>query len=644
MVALLALGLALVVATLSWRLPGIVDAERALFGLRYSLFIERARQDDRIVQIAYTDETLRTTGKRSPLDRQILAKTLAAIDDAGAKAIGIDILIDTPQAEDAELQAALHRMKTPVVLAGVEVPETDLLSAEQAAYARKFAALADNKNVRLGNAKLQTDTDGVLRRWPLMKQGEMPLMSLALADAVGKFRSYSGPLRYRASSSSDQPLFASFPIDLFTDDVLMKNDETRQLFFEQLRGRYVLIGANLIDVDQFDMPFGDPGSDRSFTSGLDVQSHMLAQVLDDLRYDPVPAWVPIAFSAMVIPLGLVTGLFYRRTTIWSSAVIAELAMLIAVPFGFQAAVPYPTYGFPAFGLLLAWFFVFGLMLVLRRSIVWEQGKVAQLALTRYLPPDIAQEILNSPSKDYLSGDRRMIFTLFTDLEGFTSLCQRLDPAIVAALLNDYLERLSRVVIDAGGTIDKYVGDALVAIWGAPLSKEDDGMRAYQAALKLYAEGEAFRADDRWSAHDIGRTRVGLHYGEAIVGNFGGKDRVHYTALGDTINVAARLEGANKELATKILVSGDVVKRVDGVQCRPMGSIVLRGRDAPIIVFEPAEHMTGEELQSFSDLYRRSLAGDPAAWAEMQALSARNSDDAALALFVKRMAAETRFSL
>jgi hypothetical protein len=119
--------------------------------------------------------------------------------------------------------------------------------------------------------------------------------------------------------------------------------------------------------------------------------------------------------------------------------------------------------------------------------------------------------------------------------------------MIARLLNEYLDKLSAVVLEHGGTLDKFVGDAVVAFWGAPIAYADDGARAVKAAIAMYRAGEEFRRNAPPGVPPIGRTRVGVHFGEAIVGNFGGDGRIQYTALGDAMNTAARLEGANKPL-------------------------------------------------------------------------------------------------
>ena len=136
-------------------------------------------------------------------------------------------------------------------------------------------------------------------------------------------------------------------------------------------------------------------------------------------------------------------------------------------------------------------------------------------------------------------------------------------------------------VDHGGVIDKFVGDAVVAFWGAPIARPDDGARAAKCGYAIWQAGEKFRNSIEPGLPPVGKTRVGLHFGEAVVGNFGGDNRIQYTALGDSMNTAARLEAANKALDSGVMASREFVERSGLDFWRPMGRVLLRGRDAPL---------------------------------------------------------------
>ena len=270
-----------------------------------------------------------------------------------------------------------------------------------------------------------------------------------------------------------------------------------------------------------------------------------------------------------------------------------------------------------------------------RAVGSEQRRFAQSALGKYLPRDIAAQILRDPEGLSLKGEKRELFIVFTDLEGFTKLSHALDPQTVATLLNRYLETLSNVVLAHGGTIDKFVGDAVVAFWGAPIPRSDDGERAVKAAMAMHAAGEVFRRNVPDGIPAIGRTRVGLHHGDAIVGNFGGEGRIQYTALGDAMNTASRLESANKQLGTSILISTDAAER-SGMDCfRALGTVEVRGRATPVGIVEPST-ADPTELQDFARQVHAASRGDADALQNLTETAALHPNDAALRNLVYRL--------
>jgi adenylate cyclase len=207
------------------------------------------------------------------------------------------------------------------------------------------------------------------------------------------------------------------------------------------------------------------------------------------------------------------------------------------------------------------------------------------------------------------------------------------------LLNRYLDALSQVVLEHGGVIDKFVGDAVVAFWGAPLARPGDGERAARAGYAIWQAGEAFRREV--AAMDaglpaIGKTRVGLHYGEAVIGNFGGATRIQYTALGDSMNTAARLESANKQLKSSVMASREFAEASGLDWWRPMGRVLLRGRASPVDLFEPAPDFPAADRAALAEALALVETDRAAAIAAASAVAAGHRHDLALQNLVKRL--------
>jgi adenylate cyclase len=263
---------------------------------------------------------------------------------------------------------------------------------------------------------------------------------------------------------------------------------------------------------------------------------------------------------------------------------------------------------------------------------------AHASLSRYFSPNLAERLAGDPSGLELGGVRREVASLFTDIAGFTSLVESLDPGQLADILNDYLCAMTDVVFAHEGTVAKIVGDAVHVLFGAPGDQPDHAARAVACALALDEAAEAFRA--RWHERGIGvgATRIGVHAGPAIVGNFGGNRFFDYTAYGDTINTAARLESANKCFGTRICVSAGVVMRTEQFRGRPVGDLVLRGKQEALRAFEPLTEAAYDEatLERYRDAFAKLEAGEVAAMPAFAALVGTRPDDALAGFHLRRL--------
>ncbi len=641
-VTLLLLAGALYVARYSWGLPLAGDAERALYDLRFVQAAPRAGQDSRITMVTYTDETLLNLQKRSPLDRRTLAQALRALDAMGPKAIGIDILFDQPQTEDEELIAALRDMRTPTYVAFATVQSNpEQMQFQQEEYLRSFIAQVTTGKVKPSSIRIDSDlADGVMRRWPERQSDLPPLLANAMAPERRGMAAYIGAIDYRIPESDQISVFTEIPIDAFStagDATLPPEAREALLAAPELRGaiegRYVLIGGNIQSLDEFETPMtrqtGLP------MKGLEVHAHMLRQLLDGHAPAGLPSGLLWLAALAVVIAGAVTGVLELRSIALIVGLVLQLGIIAALPFFLQEQ-DVGTISLPAAGWGAGWLLAFIGAGLAARAVGSEQRKFAHSALGKYLPADVANEIMRDPDRLNLSGEKKEIYALFTDLEGFTKLSHAIEPEQLSTLLNHYLDVMSDTVLEHGGTIDKFVGDAVVAFWGAPIARPDDAERAARAAVAMFEAGEAFRRDADPSLPPIGVTRVGLHKGEAVVGNFGGDRRIQYTALGDGMNTAARLESANKSLKTTILVSAEAKADAPLDHYRPMGRIVLSGRATPIEVWEPMPRMDAELLTQLRSLWERFDGGDEGALGEIERVAAEHPDDDALHNLVYRL--------
>jgi adenylate cyclase len=213
-------------------------------------------------------------------------------------------------------------------------------------------------------------------------------------------------------------------------------------------------------------------------------------------------------------------------------------------------------------------------------------RVVLKALSQYVSPAVAEQIAKDPSRLALGGERREMTVMFTDIQGFTNLTETMDVESLGNMLNFYLDEMSSVVLDHDGTLDKYIGDAIMSFWNAPVDQDDHAVRAARAALGMKRREEMIRPQLAKMGATGMLTRLGLNSGPMAVGNMGSTRKFNYTVLGDSVNLASRLEGANKFYGTQILMAETTAKRLNGrFAMRQIDVLRVKGKQQPMAVYE-----------------------------------------------------------
>jgi len=267
-----------------------------------------------------------------------------------------------------------------------------------------------------------------------------------------------------------------------------------------------------------------------------------------------------------------------------------------------------------------------------------EAERAHASLSRYFSPQVAKRLASNGSGDDMAVQWREVGTIFTDIQGFTTLVESAAPDVLGTLLNEYVEGMTDVVFAHEGTVAKVIGDAIHVLFNAPGEQPDYATRAVACAHDLDSWAQEFR--QRWKAKGVnfGITRIGVHAGPALVGNFGGSHYFDYTAHGDTINTAARLETANKHLGTRICVSESIAKAARNFRGRPVGDIVLRGRSEPLRTYEPLDEkaFAAPATAQYAEAFAKLEAGDASAMPAFAALVGMHADDPLASFHLKRL--------
>ncbi len=229
---------------------------------------------------------------------------------------------------------------------------------------------------------------------------------------------------------------------------------------------------------------------------------------------------------------------------------------------------------------------------------------------QHLAPAVVRRIVDQPALLKLTGERREVTSLFTDVEGFTAMTHRAAAEELVTVLDHYFEGITKLVVEHGGMVDKIVGDAVHALFNAPLDLDDHSRKAVDCAVLIRSWTESYRRLPAPQAIGLGRTRIGIETGEAIVGDVGLRSKLDYTAYGDAVNAAARFEAANKDLGSSICVGPTAAARCDPEMLRPLGRIIVRGRDEPLAVYEPwPADWSGDLMEQYRAAFA-SIDGDP----------------------------------
>ena len=410
----------------------------------------------------------------------------------------------------------------------------------------------------------------------------------------------------------------------------------------RVRGRIVLVGTSALGLSDL-----RPTPLHSFQPGVTIHAAGIEQILaDDVLSRPF--WAAGAELRVAALLGIAVAL----ATAWRGLRSGALALaLVACGAGVGSLVAFARLGLlfdPSLAMLAAVVSFVG-ALGARHLVTERRAGALRTAFGQYLSPHLVDALARDPGKLRLGGEEREMTFLFTDLEGFTSFTESVGPALLVSTLNRYLDGVCAIVLDHGGTIDKIVGDAVHVMFNAPLDQPDHAARAVHCGLAIDAFGQAFALEARQESGagtPFGMTRIGINTGRAVVGNFGGRRRFDYTAHGDAINTAARLEAANKRLGTRLCASRATVEAVGpdaGLRFRPIGALALKGKAQRVEVYVPLHAAAAESgwADHYGEAFARLAGGDAGGPEAILALLAEHPDDPLLCFHAERIARGVR---
>jgi adenylate cyclase len=592
-------------------------------------------QDPNIRIIAFDEEAMQHFHYRSPLDRGALADVLAALDEKGARVIVLDYLFDqkTEPEKDAKLKAVLRAMRTPVVVSYFEAGT--IMAQDQTAYLNDFVPHGLRALPNLGTD--QTDTVRWINPGGRTSGGEYLLSVQRRAAQIAGVATPNVrvPIVWRSPPGANQKVFSQ--LTACVQGIPNCLPITRILPKAVFKDKVVLIGSDLNLVDQHRTPFAtDPSDPRATMPGVQILAYGIAQFIEH-REPPQLLWwqdflIALAFAGLGAALGLLDLSLWLRG--------AVVALLIGALWYLGAFLLYERAGI-LIGLVaptLALVVSFALVDSITGFAARRQREFIRTSFGLYLAPMLVQQLEDDPSKLKLGGSRREMSLLFSDIAGFTTMAEGLDSEDVGRLLNDYLDGMTSAVKKHEGFVDKFIGDAVFAIFNAPADVAEHAAKCVRCMLDLDTFTEEFRARKNAEGIPLGLTRIGGHTGTAAVGNFGSRDKFSYTASGDAVNAASRLEGLNKTFGTRLCVSGQTRMLCKGIAFRPIGSVILKGKTEALDVFEPLHDGAYDAgyLARYAAAFDAAHDGHPDAVALFAELAKDRPDDPLAHFYLERL--------
>jgi class 3 adenylate cyclase len=614
--------------------PLLTDADRLVQDWQIAHLLPFEPQDKDVVVVAVNEDTLQQFQYRSPVDRGFLANLLTAIASKHPRAIGVDFLFDQPteQKKDDALKHVLVTLPVPLA-----VSFTHKATIEQAKQTTYLDAFVPPKLRALPD--LATDQFGTVRwNYPGARDATgrfVPSFSHALASDVGvKSDPVQIPMAWRGPTNQKLngeaiPPFAEYPANSVATLAALHAVPT-----DWFTHKIVLIGSDVSLEDRHRTPFSVM-SDRETMAGVVVQANAVAQILDRKPSPFAPAAVNFLIALICAAIGGGLGMLNHPLLPRIATALGAIVLL------WTAGAALFHYGTPMIALVaptLALLISFSAMDSLTGREARKQRQFIQGAFSRYVSPKVVEALVRDPAQLTLEGERREMTFVFTDLANFTTFSEDIDSRELARMLNAYFDGVTKIVLRHEGMVDKFIGDSVFAIFNAPVDIADHAEKAVKCGLEIDAWSEAQRAEQAAKGQPFGITRIGIHTGTAVVGNFGSSARFNYTAQGDAVNTASRLEGLNKKFGTRICVSGATKELCKSIAFRPIGSVVLKGKTGAIEVWQPLHD--GEKAEGFLERYRMAYIkleqDSPEAQSLFDALHDEAPDDPCVALHAQRL--------
>lgn len=623
-------------------LVGLIAASAYHFGLFFSfgkIFTDKLFQDlpanENIVIVAIDNQSISALG-RWPWDRKIHADLLNKLSESQPDTIGLDVNFSesSDPASDDKLAEAIKDAGNVILPIEAELVITD----NEAAARNLLSPLTIFKDAALaqGITNIPLDRDGIARNAPTLVASEgAQLSSFSYLIARNFLRKKSSAVMLPAGEAPEMMVinFRGRPGNFKTISSL---DILNGKFSPaEIKNKIVLIGATAPDLHDEIMV---PTSLNKPMSGVEVHANAVDTIINERFLKHLPSlWQELLLIIGSLIIGLILAFLKIKPA--TAAIFAWLVFYII------AAIVLFDYGFiiDIFYFLAIAILTYSFSVLLKYLSVEKEKKFIKNIFSRYVSPAIINELVNNPAKLKLGGERTRITILFSDIRGFTSISEKISPEKLVALLNEYFTVMTKIILSTNGLLDKFIGDAIMAFWGAPLPNKNQAALACETALLMHEQ----LLEKRSIWQELYGVEIynglGINTGEAIVGNLGSEERFDYTAIGDSVNLASRLEGLTKLYGVYKIVS-EATKEEAGAKFffRFLDKVKVKGKGQAVNIFELID-LTAKLDQATKGFYASYQTGvslyQAKKWSEalkiFNALSIADPNDRPVQIYLER---------
>lgn len=535
------------------------------------------RLREEIVIVGIDDSSLNEIGSW-PWNREIFADLTENILNSNPAVIAFDLLFLEERDGDAEFEEVLNNAENNIIVLGQKLEDTVFIKD-----------IYNIETVRSGYVNFFAESDGKVRSSnPFVIQENICEQSFSLAVLNSYLKNHDNvncenPLTIRSNTynlSETNSLKFRYTRDDFpvvnVVDILAGNFED-----SDFENKIVLVGSTIIDLrgdlpDVFTDIFGNT------TPGVTIHANVINTYLENAFINPIPTSLTFVVIA-VASFSLLFILQKLKRNILDFIAFASFLIVGNTIGVFLFEFDY-IWDFVQYSLVILAVYVYSI--VFKFVLEKQEKQFISNAFGKYLNKNLLETLLAQPDRLKLGGERKYMTVLFSDIRGFTSISEKLNSEELVQMINDYLDYMSNIIINNGGTIDKFIGDAIMALWNAPLPDEQHEEHAVIAALKMIKQSNKFN-EKHPNYPDI-TIGVGVNSGNMVVGNVGGKGRFDYTVLGDNVNLGSRVESLTKYYGAPVLITENTAKKITSksVGIRQVDVVIVKGKSDPIELYEP----------------------------------------------------------